>query len=102
MTPATAAAIGSVPVAKAGIGSGVLNTFRQIGGTLGIAVIGAIVASHIHVPPGTPDFPEQFMDGFSISLRVAAAIALFGAVAAAALIRRYRHVEAAEVEAIAA
>ena len=102
MTPATAAAIGSVPVAKAGVGSGVLNTFRQIGGALGIAVMGAIVASHIHVPPGTPGFPEQFMDGFSTALRVAAIIALTGAVAAATLIRRYRHVEAAEVEAIAA
>ena len=102
MTPATAAAIGSVPVAKAGIGSGVLNTFRQVGGTLGIAVIGAIVASQIHVAPGAPAFRDQFMDGFSIALRVAAAIALVGALAAAVLIRKYRHVEAAEVEAIAA
>jgi EmrB/QacA subfamily drug resistance transporter len=102
MTPATAAAIGSVPVAKAGIGSGVLNTFRQVGGALGIAVIGAIVASQIHVPPGTPGFPEQFMDGFSTALRVAAAIAFTGAIAAAVLIRKYRHVEATEVEAIAA
>ena len=102
MTPATAAAIGSVPVTKAGIGSGVLNTFRQVGGALGIAVMGAIVAAQIHTPPGSPGFPAQFMDGFSNALRVAAVIALTGAVAAAALIRRYRHVEAAEVEAIAA
>jgi EmrB/QacA subfamily drug resistance transporter len=102
MTPATAAAIGSVPIAKAGIGSGVLNTFRQVGGALGIAVMGAIVASQIHVAPAAPAFREQFMDGFSAALRVAAVIALVGAVAAAVLIRRYRHVEAAEVEAVAA
>jgi EmrB/QacA subfamily drug resistance transporter len=102
MTPATAAAIGSVPVAKAGIGSGVLNTFRQVGGALGIAVMGAIVASQIDLPPGAPGAQEQFMDGFSTALRVAALIALSGAVAAAVLIRKYRHVEAAEVEAIAA
>jgi EmrB/QacA subfamily drug resistance transporter len=102
MTPATAAAIGSVPLAKAGIGSGVLNTFRQVGGALGIAVMGAIVASQIHVVPGAPAFRDQFMDGFSIALRVAAAIALVGALAAAVLIRKYRHVEAAEVEAVAA
>jgi EmrB/QacA subfamily drug resistance transporter len=102
MTPATAAAIGSVPVTKAGIGSGVLNTFRQVGGALGIAVIGAIVAAHIDVVPGAPGFREQFMDGFSIALRVASVIALVGALAAAVLIRKYRHIEAAEVEAVAA
>jgi EmrB/QacA subfamily drug resistance transporter len=102
MTPATAAAIGSVPVAKAGIGSGVLNTFRQVGGALGIAVMGAIVASQINVAPGAPQFREQFMDGFSMALRVAAGIALVGVLAAAVLIRKYRHVEAAEVEAVAA
>jgi EmrB/QacA subfamily drug resistance transporter len=102
MTPATAAAIGSVPIAKAGIGSGVLNTFRQVGGALGIAVMGAIVASQIHVAPAAPAFREQFMDGFSTALRVAAGIALVGTLAAAVLIRRYRHVETAEVEAVAA
>ena len=32
MTPMTAAALSSVPVDKAGVGSGILNTFRQVGG----------------------------------------------------------------------
>jgi len=102
MTPVTAAAIGSVPVAKAGVGSGVLSTFRQIGGALGIAVMGAIVASQIHVAPGDPSFVTQFMDGFSTALRVAAAIAFAGALVAAVLIRRYRHFETAELVAEAA
>ena len=44
MTPMSAAAMGAVPVAKAGVASGVLNTFRQVGAALGIAIIGAIVA----------------------------------------------------------
>ena len=47
MTPTTAAAMGSVPVDKAGVGSAVLNSFRQVGGSLGIAVMGAIVASQV-------------------------------------------------------
>ena len=48
MSPMTSAAMGSVPVDKAGVGSGVLNSFRQVGGSLGIAVMGAIVASYLH------------------------------------------------------
>src|SRR5690242_11873755 len=47
MSPMTAAAMGSVPVDKAGVGSGVLNSFRQLGGSLGIAVMGAILASYV-------------------------------------------------------
>ena len=40
---------GAVPVAKAGVGSAVLNAMRQVGGSLGIALMGAIVA---HSPAG--------------------------------------------------
>src|SRR3954447_16748987 len=45
MTPLTAAAMSAVAVDKAGIGSAVLNSSRQVGGSLGIAVMGAIVAA---------------------------------------------------------
>ena len=45
MTPTTAAAMGSVAVDKAGVGSAVLNSMRQVGGSLGIAIMGAIVAA---------------------------------------------------------
>jgi EmrB/QacA subfamily drug resistance transporter len=102
MPPITAAALGSVPVAKAGVGSGVLNTFRQVGGALGIAVMGAIVASQIHVGPRNPAFVDQFMDGFSTALLVGAVIAFAGALVAAVLIRKYRHVEIGELAAEAA
>ena len=54
MTPTTAAAMGSVAVDKAGVGSAVLNSMRQVGGSLGIAVIGAVVASSVHVGPTSP------------------------------------------------
>ena len=54
MTPTTAAAMGSVPVDKAGVGSAVLNSMRQVGGSLGIALMGAIVAASISVAPDEP------------------------------------------------
>lgn len=101
MTPMTAAALGSVPVAKAGIGSGVLNTFRQTGGALGIALMGAIfLAETGPIGPGTT--PQDFVRGYSTALLVSAAIALAGAVVAAVTVRQHRHFDAAELAEAAA
>jgi EmrB/QacA subfamily drug resistance transporter len=94
MTPTTAAAMGSVPVDKAGVGSAVLNSMRQVGGSLGIALMGAIVVSAIHVSENDPRIASQFVDGYRNALHVAAAIALAGAVVAVATVRKYRHPEA--------
>jgi EmrB/QacA subfamily drug resistance transporter len=94
MTPTTAAAMGSVPVDKAGVGSAVLNSMRQVGGSLGIALMGAIVASSVSVLPTSPDYPDQFVEGYHNALHVAAAIAIVGAVVAVATVRKVRHPEA--------
>ena len=93
MTPTTAAAMGSVPVDKAGVGSAVLNSMRQVGGSLGIALMGAIVASSIHVADTDPRIAQQFVDGYSNALHVAATIALVGAVVAVATVRQSPHPE---------
>jgi MFS transporter, DHA2 family, multidrug resistance protein len=45
MAPATESVMGSLPRAKAGVGSAVNDTTRQVGGALGVAVIGSLVAS---------------------------------------------------------
>ena len=45
MAPATDSVMGSVPLAKAGVGSAVNDTTRQVGGALGVAIIGSIVSS---------------------------------------------------------
>jgi EmrB/QacA subfamily drug resistance transporter len=91
MTPTAAAAMGSVPVDKAGVGSAVLNSMRQVGGALGIALMGAIVAASIHVPVTDPRARDQFMNGFREAVLVAAAIALAGAVVAVLTVRKVRH-----------
>ncbi len=44
-TPATEAIMGVVPAAKAGIGSAVNDATRELGGTLGVAVIGSVALS---------------------------------------------------------
>jgi EmrB/QacA subfamily drug resistance transporter len=44
-SPATEAIMGSLPVDKAGVGSAVNDTTRELGGTLGVAIAGSIFAS---------------------------------------------------------
>jgi predicted MFS family arabinose efflux permease len=43
--PATEAIMGVVPAAKAGVGSAVNDATREVGGTLGVAVIGSVALS---------------------------------------------------------
>lgn len=44
-SPATDAIMGALPPAKAGAGSAVNDTTRQVGGTLGVAIIGTVLNS---------------------------------------------------------
>jgi predicted MFS family arabinose efflux permease len=43
--PTTEAIMGSLPPAKAGVGSAVNDTVREVGGALGVAVLGSVLAS---------------------------------------------------------
>ena len=45
MAPATDSVMGSLPLFKAGVGSAVNDTTRQVGGALGVAVIGSVLAT---------------------------------------------------------
>jgi EmrB/QacA subfamily drug resistance transporter len=47
MPTLSAAAMGAIEEAKAGVGAGVINTARQIGGALGIAVLTAVATGRI-------------------------------------------------------
>jgi EmrB/QacA subfamily drug resistance transporter len=80
MTPVTAAAMSAVAVDKAGIGSAVLNSSRQVGGSLGIAVMGAIVAAG-----------SDFLTGFHDALKVGALLCLVGAAVAVLAVRKIEH-----------
>jgi len=80
MTPVTAAAMSAVSVDKAGVGSAVLNSARQVGGSLGIAVMGAIVAAS-----------TDFLTGFHDALRVGSILCLAGAAVAVLAIRKVEH-----------
>ncbi|MFL5936424.1 MAG: MFS transporter [Gaiellaceae bacterium] len=80
MAPTTTAAMHAVPVDKAGVGSAVINSMRQVGGSVGIALMGAIVATQFNA--ARPN-PHDFVNGFQLGLRVAAGIAFAGVFVAA-------------------
>src|SRR5215207_8053064 len=94
MTPTAAAATRAVPVQKAGVGSAVLNAMRQVGGSVGVALMGAIVAHEAAGRPGV----DGFMAGFERALFVASLIAFAGAIVAFALVRQEATQEPAAVE----
>ncbi|MFI8965110.1 MFS transporter [Streptomyces sp. NPDC053493] len=45
MTPVTVSVMQSLPRERAGSGSAINNTFRQVGGALGVAVLGSVLSS---------------------------------------------------------
>jgi len=50
--PLTALIMGAIPAEHAGTASGVLNTARQMGGSIGVATFGAVVATQVHFITG--------------------------------------------------
>jgi EmrB/QacA subfamily drug resistance transporter len=97
MTPTTAAAMSAVAVDKAGVGSAVLNSARQVGGSLGIAVMGAVVASASSAALKAGDSPSvAFLHGFHDALRIGSLLCLAGAAVAVLAIRKVDHRPAAE------
>jgi EmrB/QacA subfamily drug resistance transporter len=93
MAPTTAAAMASVPIAKAGVGSAVINSMRQVGGSLGIAIMGTVVAASVSVGPRSPAYTAQFVDGYHRALLVGAGVLLAGAVVAVLTVRPVVRVE---------
>jgi EmrB/QacA subfamily drug resistance transporter len=79
MAPTTSAAMGAVPVDKAGVGSAVINSMRQVGGSLGIAIMGTLIATQITVAPLNPAYASQFVDGYHHALQMGAGLLIVGA-----------------------
>ena len=76
MAPATDAVMGALPNAKAGVGSAVNDATRQVGGALGVAVLGSLLASSYSdrldsLLAGQP-VPEPAREGIAGALAVAA------------------------------
>jgi EmrB/QacA subfamily drug resistance transporter len=83
-TPTTAAALDSLPAERAAVGAGVVNVFRVVGLSLGIATMGAVLsAGSADVLAGGGRAGEAFVSGLSTSLTINAGIAFVAALLAA-------------------
>ena len=76
--PATTAIVESLPDEKQGVASAVNDTAREVGGALGIAVLGSVLANHAgHLGPHMD--PQAIVDGYQAALRVGAGALIVGA-----------------------
>jgi EmrB/QacA subfamily drug resistance transporter len=81
--PATESIMGSLPPERANIGSAVNDTTRELGGALGVAVVGSIASSLItgQVADGVPA-REAFVHALARGSLVVAGVAVLGALIA--------------------
>jgi Na+/melibiose symporter-like transporter len=77
MAPATDSIMGSLPRAKAGVGSAMNDTTRQLGGAVGVAVIGSVVASRFtgSISAGLSGVPANLVDEAKRGIGSAVAVA---------------------------
>jgi EmrB/QacA subfamily drug resistance transporter len=96
VAPMTDAILESVDLTKAGVASGVMQVFRQLGGALGVAIMGAILTGTLHgLTPGRPGYASDFVSAWHTMTIVAAIISFASALIAFAAIRRHHEPETA-------
>jgi MFS family permease len=100
--PITNTAVSGMPRAQAGVAAAVASTSRQIGGTLGVAVVGAVLASGIQASSYRETFVTAARPGWWILAGCGLAVLVLGALtsgrwARGTAERTARQLESAEV-----
>ncbi len=96
--PLASVVLGTLPKALEGVASGANAAFRELGGVLGIAVLGSVFSAQ-----GGYASAQDYVAGLVPAVAVGAAVVAVGAITAVALPRRRRlqsPVEASEVPAL--
>jgi EmrB/QacA subfamily drug resistance transporter len=111
LAPMAEAAVAGMPRSQAGLASGILNTSRQVGGAVGIALLGAVFSSRFRaslppvvrartggasggfqqVPPGVRRVVgDAFVSGLHAGYLLAGGVLLASALLAVTLLRAFR------------
>jgi DHA2 family methylenomycin A resistance protein-like MFS transporter len=83
-SPVNGVAVAAVPPARSGTASGLLNTGRMIGATMGVAILGALFAVFAGQDAAAG---EGFLSGLRAAMLVGGSAELFGALIAFTFIR---------------
>ncbi|MFB9323479.1 MFS transporter [Cryptosporangium minutisporangium] len=87
-TPLTSAVLEVVPEAKAGVAAAVVSVSREVSGVLGIALVGAVVATREAAAADEGAAPvDAFASGYALGLWGAAALTVLGGAIALATLR---------------
>jgi EmrB/QacA subfamily drug resistance transporter len=86
LVPATIVAMQCLPASQSGIGSGLLNTSRLMGGALGLAILSTIADAQTRAD-ASAGTARALTNGFDLAFGVGAAFALAGAVIAGLRLR---------------
>ena len=91
--PVTIAAVSNVSEDESGLASGLINTSQQIGGALGLAVLGTIASSKttdlISAAEGVETaVPGALTEGFQLAFMTGAGFAVLGIIATLVFVRR--------------
>jgi hypothetical protein len=98
--PLATAATAKVDRADAGLASGILNTARQVGGSLSLAILGTVAydrtQSYLHSVPTSDHLPLNFakfayVSGYNRAFEISAAIAFVAFLVSLALPAKVGH-----------
>ena len=90
--PVATVVFGSVSAEAAGVASGANNSFRELGGTMGVAVLASVFSA-----AGGYGTPATFVDGVRPALFVGAAVLALGTVAALIIPSKGKTIDASDV-----
>jgi predicted MFS family arabinose efflux permease len=90
--PVTIAAVSNISADDSGLASGLINTSQQVGGALGLAVLGTIASTRtndlVASAQGNPAaLPDALTEGFQLAFLAGAGFAVLGIIATLVLVR---------------